>query len=133
MFATVVMASLLASQSPFTPDPAKVELHFEDIERFYKTLDSAEESDLGEKLKAGYLNVGSKGLAYFRLTKFRMDDLFIAYVKKNRAQLQKDREKIFQIKDAENRIRASFFAFKFLYSDAVYPPLYFVIGRESAG
>jgi hypothetical protein len=133
MLSAFALSLVLVGQSKFSSDPSQVQLHFEDVERFYKVLDSASDEELGARLKSDYLKSGSVGLAFFRLTKIRLDDMFVAYVKKNKEQLVKDREKIFRIKDAEKRIRASFFAFKHLNPDAVFPPLYFVIGRETSG
>jgi uncharacterized protein YjaZ len=38
-----------------------------------------------------------------------------------------------KIRDCERKVRAAFFAFKYIYPDAVFPPVYFVVGRESSG
>jgi hypothetical protein len=133
MLSAFALSVVLVGQSKFSSDPSQVQLHFEDVERFYKVLDTASEDDLEARLKDEYLHIGSKGLAFFRLAKIGKDDNFVAYVKRRKAELLKNKDRIFATKDAEKRIRASFFAYKYLYPDAVFPPVYLVIGREASG
>jgi uncharacterized protein YjaZ len=125
--------TLQAKKPTFTSDPNQVQIVTEDIDRFYQVLETTSDADLEQRLKADYLKKGTQGLVFFSVAKIQDVKKFAAYVQKKRSHLMEIKPRLMRIKEAEKRIRASFYAFKFLYPDAVFPPIYFVVGRETSG
>lgn len=131
MLALVALAAL--QQTNTSPDPGNVRLIFDDVDRFYRMLERTPDDQLKEAIARDYYTPGTKALAFFRLTKIRLADQMVQYVRANRSSLMQAKERVMRLKEIEPRVKAVFYAFKYLYPDAVFPPIYFVIGRESSG
>jgi len=113
-------------------DPVK--LITSDVELFWRAYDLAGPEKSAEVFEREYLNKGSSGLAEF--TRLRIGDAkqLAATVRQRPryyAQLRKHTQKIAAY---QAQMQAAFRCFRALYPEAVFPDVYFVIGRmNSAG
>jgi hypothetical protein len=136
MITALIIGSLLkqpAIEAKFTSDPDKVQIVTEDIDRFYAVLETAADSDLEARLTAEYLKKATPGLVFFSIAKIQKPSLFAEYVKKNKAHLLEIKPRLLRLRESEKKIRSCFYAFKYLYPNAIFPPIYFVVGRETSG
>jgi Predicted Zn-dependent protease (DUF2268) len=111
-----------------------VKLNTSDVELFWHAYDLAGPEKSAEVFEREYLNKGSTGLAEF--TRLRIGDAkqLAATVRqrpKYYAQLRKHTQKIAAY---QAQMQAAFRCFRQLYPEAVFPDVYFVVGRmNSAG
>lgn len=134
MFAATLFASTLVLQQPkFPSDPNDFQVVTEDLDRFWKVFDSSSDGDLEENLRRDYFQKGTPGLAFFNLTKIQGPKKLADSIRMNRPAYEKARERCGRVKEAIPRIRAAFFAMKYLYPEAQFPPIYCVIGRFNSG
>lgn len=124
-------------------DPDVPKLITTDIDNFWRAYDQAKDKhalskpattkELAEILEREYFKPGTGGLRDFiRLRIKSADDLartLHAYPK----YYASIRESTLKVASMEKRIRASFYAMKHLYPDAVFPDVYFIIGKMGTG
>jgi hypothetical protein len=136
LFLSALLAAIGAAPAPGAPnrDPDAAELVFSDLDLFWKAFDAAKPANRAEVLRAEYLEKGSVGLKEFLRLRIRSAENLAATIDKHPkyyAALRGPSRKPPAHKDA---IRASFHKLKELYEPAVFPNVYFVIGRmNSAG
>jgi hypothetical protein len=115
-------------------DPDAADFVFSDIELFWKAYDRAKPENRLEVLREEYLKKGSLGLREFTRVRIGSAENLAAMIEKHPkyyASLREPSRKAASYKDA---IRANFRKLKKLYEPAVFPNVYFVIGRmNSAG
>jgi hypothetical protein len=125
-------AGIAPGQTP-TGDPDAARLVTSDIELFWKAFDKATpENDLFV-YRDEYLAKGSEGLKAFRQMRIGTACDLAAAINGARAYYEALREPSLGIKGREESIRKSFRELKRLYPDAVFPDVYFLIGRMSSG
>lgn len=116
-----------------TSNPDSAVIVYKDIANFWKAFDKISEE--GNKVfEKYYINPGSNGVQKF-LGNNRIvnaDTLFNT-VQSHRDEYLKVRENTLRIEEILPQCRASYYAFKYLYPQALFPPLYFVIGRFNTG
>src|SRR5437588_7060816 len=122
-----------AAQQKQNHDPDAAELVFSDIDLFWKAYDSAAPGNRAEVLRKEYLEKGSWGLKEFTRVRIGSAENLAKAIEKHPkyyASLREPSQKVGSYKDA---IRASFHKLKKLYEPAVFPNVYFVIGRMNSG
>ena len=122
-----------AAQQKQNHDPDAAELVFSDIDLFWKAYDRAELGGRAEVLRKEYLEKGSWGLKEFTRVRIGSAENLAKAIEthpKYYAALREPSRKAAAYKDA---IRASFHKLKELYEPAVFPNVYFVIGRMTSG
>ena len=126
-------ASALAQMATNT-DPAAVKFVTSDIESFWKAFDKAN-AESGEKIyQDEYLSPGSDGLQLFLKYRIGSAKSLAEQITVSRKYYEGLRGPSRRIAAFEPKMRASFQKFKELYPDAIFPNVYFVIGRmNSAG
>ena len=117
----------------FCGDPDAAKLITTDIENFWRAYDKATPKDLSEVLERDYLKPGSPGLKDFLRLRITDADTLARTINAFPKYYASIRESTLRVPAMEKRIRASFYALKHLYPDAVFPDVYFVIGRLSSG
>lgn len=117
----------------FSGDPDAARLITTDIENFWRAYDKATPENLAEVLDRDYLKPGSPGLKDFQRLRIKDADTLAQTIHTYPKYYSSIRESTLGIRAMEKRIRASFYALKYLYPDAVFPDVYFVIGRLSSG
>lgn len=141
-FASLLLCCLLpfsaCAQTPaFSPDPEAARLVTDDLERFWQAWDAAAAVEGSEAravvFRQRYLDAGSPGLEAF--TRLRIEDAtkLVAAIDKHpryyaslRARTPELEARLPEIRDTLRRMKA-------LYPDAVFPDVYFLIGRMNSG
>ncbi|ANQ51828.1 hypothetical protein MY04_4493 [Flammeovirga sp. MY04] len=137
MKTNTLLLLLLISLSAFSktsPDPAAPKLYTSDIENFYTAFDLVlkDTANANQIFKEKYFSVGTKGLKDFYKLKINDLDKFSRFIIKHQEFYKSIREDITNIDDLKQKIYANNKAFKDVYPDAVFPDIYFVVGRFSS-
>ena len=129
---TICCLSLANGQiTSFPTDPQGARFITTDIPEFWKAFDALESSD-GNPFEA-YIENGSIGLQGFIENRIMSADSLLAMVKKRKEDYAKMRGIEEKIKAQEKRIIPYFYGLEYWYPYAIYPPVYFVMGRYNSG
>jgi hypothetical protein len=115
-----------------SPRPDSARLITEDITRFWAALDRAKPESLASVLQAEYLDRGTAGLKAFN-SRIRNAAALAEAVGRRRADYDAIRPATLNVAAAERAIRAPLYALEYLYPAAVFPDVYFMIGRFATG
>ena len=127
-----LLAPAVASPAKNTdPDAAKIVT--EDLPRFWEAYETAAPGFAAEPFDRLYLSRGTPGLQDFVKARIDSSEKLASTVRKAPKYYASIRESTLRIPEAEPQIRAAFHALKKLYPDAVFPDVYFVIGRLTSG
>lgn len=130
---SLVASPAAAQLSHVSPDPDSARLITADIPRFWAVFDLGTPEALPLLLQRDYLDVGTAGLRDFIPNRIRSAAALAATINGRRARYQEIRDASLNVRSEERMIRAPFYALKYLYPDAVFPDIYFVVGRLSSG
>ena len=122
-----------AGKSVIAEKPEDAIIVMGDVDNFWAAFDALGSSE-GNPFEQLYIKPGSDGVKNF-LDHNRIvnaDTLRLTVIKRRQDYL-KIRENTLAIKDIEPQCRSTYYALKYLYPSAVFPPLYFVIGRFNTG
>lgn len=124
-----------ATPAPRPPaaDPDSALLHTEDVAHFWEAMDKAAPDSLEEYLQRYYLDRGSAGVAAFTPYRIGSARELAATVRRNLPYYRSVRTQTLAAADQMPRIRAAFYALKHLYPAAVFPDVYFLVGRLNSG
>lgn len=114
-------------------DPDSAKLITSDIRLFWDGLDRAPPDSLAAVLQRDYLSRGTVGVRDFIPGRIRSAEDLAAFVRDHRARYDSARTANLDVTRAEPAIRAAFRRLKAIYPDAVFPDIYFVIGRFNSG
>ena len=114
-----------------SPDSAK--LIASDISLFWDAVDKAPHDSLAEYLQRHYLDRGSFGAREFIPGRIVSAEDLATFVEENRARYDSVRAATLHVTNADAAIRSAFKRLKALYPPAVFPDVYFVIGRFNSG
>ncbi|RUA10579.1 MAG: hypothetical protein DSY82_04610 [Flavobacteriia bacterium] len=115
----------------FPKDPQEAKFITRDIKNFWTAFDAVEYSK--NNPFENYIRNGSPGLRGFIPNRIINADSLLSMVQRRKQDYKKMRgiEKL--IKEKEKLIKPYFYALEYWYPYAVYPPVYFVIGRYNSG
>jgi hypothetical protein len=120
----------------YSTDPYKLKIIDTDVRNFWKAYDLAEKDPLnaGKIYMDNYINKGTMALQFYYIDKINNINNFV-YMhnlrKKYYATIRKNTLKASQLKSTYQK---SFVNLKKIYPQAIFPPVYFVIGKlNSAG
>jgi len=91
--------------------------------------DNAPPEQLEVWLRREYLNRGTQGLRDFIPYRILSAVDLAARIRRDRGRYEAVRPATGRVSEMESQIRATFHALKALYPDAVFPDVYFVVGR----
>jgi hypothetical protein len=118
-------------------EPARAQLVTSDIDNFWRAYDLAARETAAEKrqeiFQREYFDKGSKGLEDFTKVRIRNAEALLAEINKRPLYYASIRQETLKVSALSGRIRQSFGKLKRLYADAVFPDVYFTIGRLSSG
>jgi hypothetical protein len=118
-------------------DPNKVKFVTSDIGNFWRAYDlAAKEADRAKKVaifQSEYLDKGSVGLQDFVRLRIKSAEDLLKSLEKLPRFYASVRSSTLRVAEMERNIRRSFRKFKDLYSDAVFPDVYFLIGVSNTG
>lgn len=129
----------LATSAPDVPaavpntDPDSARLSTGDIQLFWHAVDHAPADSLSAYLQREYLDHGSVGVRDFIRGRIRSAEDLAAMVRDRRARYDSVRAAHVDITGTDSAIRAAFRRLKAIYPAAVFPDVYFVIGRFHSG
>ncbi len=114
--------------------PDRAALHTEDVDRFwaaYEKIDLAEDpttvfTDL-------YFDRASLGLKKFQKLRIGETQKFVAFIRSNRFYYDNIKEETLKVEEQKDAILESFRKLRTLYDSAVFPDVYFMIGRMNSG
>lgn len=125
-------ASQPAANEP-SPDPDKARIVTSDIANFWRAYDMAKPENQLEVFKREYLDKGSIGLQDFVKLRISSGEALVKNINAHPKYYASIRESTMRIESFRPQIRAAFYALKNLYEDAVFPDVYFLIGRMTSG
>lgn len=125
-------AQLAPPRGP-SPNPDWARLITSDITLFWETVDRASPDSLESMLQRDYLNRGTAGLRDFIPGRILGASQLAQMITSRRARYDAIRQSSLRVTEAEPGIRAAFRALEERYPDAVFPDVYFVIGRFNSG
>ncbi|HEX8334078.1 MAG TPA: DUF2268 domain-containing putative Zn-dependent protease [Segetibacter sp.] len=117
-------------------DPSKAELVTTDIHNFWNAYDMVQKDTAHEKkiFTEYYFDKASPGLQDYFVSRISNVDWFVGNQKVKREFYKAIRQNTLMIDNFKPQIQQSFGKLKELYSDAIFPNVYFLIGRwNSAG
>ena len=118
-------------KNKFPEIPQGVNFVTSDIVNFWRAFDSIEKST--NNPFENYINSGSIGLQGFIPNRIMSADSLLKMVKIRTSDYERNRGIETLIRQKEKEIKPYFYALEYWYPDAVYPPVYFVIGRFNSG
>jgi len=121
------------AQNGFSNSPDSVRFVTGDIDNFWKAFDHYKKDTSINTFGKEYIDIGSDGVKGFTPYRIRSADNLYKIVKKRQADYEKVRSNTLRIKEKEKQCRATFYALKYLYPQAKFPPVYFVIGAYNSG
>jgi len=114
-------------------DPLRALFVTRDINNFWKAFDKLDTEQQTNPFENIYLKPGSAGVQAFTKGRIENATSLLNTVRERKNEYEKARLNSLRILDNEKQCRAAFMALKYLYPKAVYPNVYFVIGRFNSG
>ncbi|MDG4946640.1 DUF2268 domain-containing protein [Weeksellaceae bacterium KMM 9713] len=123
--------TVLSHNSRVSKEPRLSKIYTSDIENFYRAFDLAINDTANAKniFKKEYFSKGTKGLKDFYKLYINDLDKFTKFVIRHKEFYSSIRNDISNIDDLKERIYSNFESFKSIYPNAVFPDVYFVIGK----
>lgn len=121
-------------RSTYESDPKNAKIITSDIDLFWKAYDNVIKDSLSNAFQNDYIEKASQGVLDFLPNK----RIVSAEALKNLVLSEKKyynniRKSSLLSLNYEKQIRATYYALKYLYPKAEFPPLYFIIGRTTSG
>jgi len=134
LLGTALSEANAQDQLVVSQDPDGARLFTEDIDRFWHAWDLRAESDsLETVLQRYYLDPASPGLEDFVEARIGSAADLAAVIERRPRYYESLRASTARVAEFDAAIRAAFYAMEYLYPDARFPDVYFVIGRMSSG
>jgi uncharacterized protein YjaZ len=126
-----------SAPQPGNREPAKALLVTSDIDNFWRAYDLAAKEAAPEKkreiFQREYFDKGSKGLEDFTKARIHSADALLAEIARRPLFYASIRQQTLKVSAMSGNIQTSFRNLKKLYADAVFPDVYFTIGRLTSG
>ena len=128
-----MMAAATTSYAQTNNDPAAVKLITDDIGHFWQAFDARAALGTAAAIDSLYFKPATPGLKDWIRLRLTDAKTFAATIDRVPRYYESARTSTLQIARAEPRIRDALVALKAFYPDAVFPDVYFVIGRLTSG
>jgi len=129
----VCLSSSYTVMAQVVSNPWQAQFITKDINNFWNAFDSLEAGYSGNPFEDLYIQKGSAGIQAFMAGRIESGTSLLNKVRESKGDYLKARENSSSMLDKEKQCRATFMALKYLYPPAVFPPVYFVIGRFNSG
>lgn len=133
LLALLVVPRANAQPASFAERPDSVRLVTSDIARFWRVFDQAPQDSLASALQRDYLDHGTVGLRAFIPYRIRSAAVLARAVQTRRARYQEVRAATANLDSLHRAFLAPLYALEYLYPDAVFSDIYFVIGGLNSG
>ncbi|MET0571928.1 MAG: DUF2268 domain-containing putative Zn-dependent protease [Pedobacter agri] len=131
IFATIILFDFSSAQS--VSDPLKASFVTKDITNFWEAFDKIDAEPQTNPFENIYLKSGSAGVQAYTKGRIENATSLLNTVRERKDDYEIARLNSLRMLDNEKQCRAAFMALKYLYPKAVYPNVYFVIGRFNSG
>jgi hypothetical protein len=125
--------SLLSDGTVIASNPEEAKIVTSDIANFWYAYDTATPESELTVFREEYLRRGTQGLKEFARLKIGRIDYFVRRIRRHSKYYASIRQSTLSIQTKETEIRSVFRKLKDLYSESVFPPLYFLIGPMNTG
>jgi hypothetical protein len=125
--AAALVASSLAQAAP------AVVFRTDDVERFYRLYDATHGHPTAAQLQAQYLDPGSEALHQFVVSRIGDAGQLAVAIEKRPADFAQARSCLPALAKAKAQLPAVYARFTELYPASTFPPVTFVVGRDSTG
>ncbi|MFG0275957.1 MAG: Ig-like domain-containing protein [Phycisphaerales bacterium] len=133
----LTLAASIAAAAPaqsFPDDPLDARLVVSDIALFWEVMDRATDDNRAELLQRDYIEAGSPGVRAFTPNRIVSGEALAAMIaERPDAYSPEARARMLRLLDLDTQIRAPLLALENLYPPAVFPDVYFVVGRLNSG
>jgi hypothetical protein len=135
LFGTIFLLSVEAafSQVSFTHDPDSSVFLTSDINNFWMAFDHFKKDTTINPFGKEYIDIGSAGVKGFIPNRIVSAEHLFETVKQKTADYESAKLNSLRIHEKEQQCRSTFYALKYWYPDAWFPPVYFVIGAFNSG
>lgn len=123
-----------SKESEFESNPKDAQIVTSDINLFWNAFDKLLKDTLSNPFQADYIDKASQGVIDFIPNKRIVSaEALKKLVLSEKEYYLNIRNSSFKSLDYEKQIRSTYYALKYLYPEAEFPPLYFIIGRTTSG
>lgn len=121
------------AQTSFPGDPDSSVFITKDIDNFWKAFDLFKKDTTVNPFGKDYIDIGSAGVKGFTPNRIVSADNLWKVVRKRSHDYEKVRAITMQMTQKEKQCRSTFYALKYWYPEAKFPPVYFVVGAFNSG
>lgn len=125
------LVTLMEGQDNYSNNPFDAQFVTEDVDRFWSAFEKIDE--LGVKAFEGYIDKGTNGVKDFIPYRIINADSLYHMVQRRKSDYLRSKDVLDDLESKRKRIRSIYTSMKYWYPDAVFPPVYFVIGRFNTG
>lgn len=133
LLALVLMVAPTAVAEGPSTDPDAARLVTTDIDNFWLAFEKQTPETMETVFQTDYLDIGSEGLKAFTALRISNAEKLADTVKKHPEFYRSIKETTLRVREFAPQMRASFEALQQLYKKAVFPDVYFMIGRMNSG
>lgn len=120
-------------QVSFSSNPDSAQFETGDINNFWEAYDQYKKDTTKNPFGTFYIEKGSAGVKGFTPYRIESKENLYRVVKKRSKDYEAVRGNTLRISETEKECRSSFYALKYWYPEAVFPPVYFIIGAYNSG
>lgn len=121
------------SQTFFSTNPDSSVFLTKDIDNFWKAFDMFKKDTAVNPFGSHYIDIGSAGVKGFIPNRIKSAAHLFETVKRRQTDYTNVRATTLLMKEKEKQCRSAFYALKYWYPEAQFPPVYFVIGAFNSG
>ncbi|HTH56110.1 MAG TPA: DUF2268 domain-containing putative Zn-dependent protease [Cyclobacteriaceae bacterium] len=130
---TGVLLSLASLALCQNKDPLATEIVTSDLDRFWIALDKSGSDVTAAVLDQYYLTPGSKGIKGFTDGRIKSPENLARVIKSHSKYYRSIKPSVDSIAGMKTQIKKALIKLKEYYPDAIFPPVYFVIGALNSG
>lgn len=129
----ILLVGAISSCTPQNRDPLKIEIVTSDIDNFWMAYEASKPDFNPESFQKLYIDKGTKGVRGFMKKRIQSAEYLSKIVKRYSAYYGTIQKSTESISSMEEVIKRSMIKMKEIYPEAVFPPVYFVIGTLNTG
>jgi hypothetical protein len=126
-----ITLAFIATSAPTHAAP--IVMRTDDVDRFYKVYDAAHGRPTAAQLQGQYLDPGSEALHQFVVSRIDSADKLAYAIEKRPTDFAQARSCLPALAKTTSQLPAVYAHFATLYPASTFPPVTFVIGRDSTG
>ena len=124
---------VIKAQGHFSTNPDSARFVTKDIDNFWTAFAAFRRDSTINPFGAKYIDIGTEGVKGFTPNRIQSAAHLFEVVKKKQIAYEKVMANTLRISEKEKQCRSTFYALKYLYPQAKFPPVYFVIGAYNSG